>query len=191
VLAPAEHEGAEVLKGSARSIAGVDIISIMRAHADLFIKLGGHAMAAGFMIDPENENALREAVGSDVQALADGDAGLLSPLPTADADILPREASVDLAVALERFEPTGAGNPKPVLCIRGQTPEGLRRMGADNRHLKFLLDGLECVMFARGDEPAELPGSGGPVDVYGSLDVNRWNGCERVQMIVRNVLVTR
>jgi hypothetical protein len=94
-------------------------------------------------------------------------------------------------MALEKFEPTGAGNPKPTLCIKGQPPEGLRRMGADNRQLKFLLGGVECVMFARGDEPAELPGGGGSVDVYGSLDINRWNGRERVQMIVRHVIGTR
>jgi len=187
VLAPATEDGAELLKGSVRSIPGIDIISLLRAHEDLFIRLGGHAMAAGFTIRAENEDALREKVGSDVKALAEKEPELLSPLPSADTDILPKEASIELAITLERFEPTGAGNPKPILCLRGQTPEALRRIGADKRHLKFFVGRLECIMFARGEEPVELP-KDGPIDLYGSLEVNRWNGRENTQFIVRKAV---
>jgi hypothetical protein len=49
------------------------------------------------------------------------------------------------------------------------------------------VEGLECVLFARGDEPADLPPGDGPFDIYGSLSLNRWGGREVVQFIVRQV----
>ncbi|MDR3224828.1 MAG: single-stranded-DNA-specific exonuclease RecJ [Clostridiales Family XIII bacterium] len=187
VLAPVTDGGEALLKGSARSIAGIDIISLMRAHGDLFLRLGGHAMAAGFTIKAENEDALREEIGSEVKALSVENLELLSPPPSADAEILPEEASLELAAALEKFEPTGAGNPKPVLCIKGQTPENLRRLGQDGQHLKFSVGRLECILFAKGDEPAALPAGDGPFDLYGSLGVNRWNGRENAQFIIKGM----
>jgi single-stranded-DNA-specific exonuclease len=180
--------GGGALKGSARSVAGVDIISILRAHGELFTKLGGHAMAAGFTLPAGNEDILREALCADVKVLAGENPELLSPLPSADADILPGEANLELAAALEKFEPTGTGNHKPTLCLRGQLPERVRRMGTDGRHIKFIVNHLECVLFAKGDKPAEFPEGQARLDLYGSLEVNRWNGRESVQFIVRSVV---
>jgi single-stranded-DNA-specific exonuclease len=188
VLSESEEDGERVLKGSARSVAGVDITSLLRGHAELFIRYGGHAKAAGFTLRSENEDALREALRADVGALLARDPSLFSPSREVDADILPEEASLNLARMLEKFEPTGEGNPKPVLRLTSRTPKSVRRMGPEGRHLKFSVDGLDCVLFARGDESADLPPGGGSLDFYGSLDVNRWNGRESVQFIVRQAV---
>jgi single-stranded-DNA-specific exonuclease len=191
VLSESEEDGERVLKGSARSVAGVDVTALLRSHADLFVRYGGHAMAAGFTMRPENEDALRGFLRADTEALLARDPGLFSRSPEADADILPGEASLELARLLEKFEPTGEGNPKPVLRLAAQTPEGVRRMGADGRHLKFFAGGLECVLFARGDEPADLPPGDGPLDLYGSLGVNGWNGRESVQFMIRQAVCSK
>jgi hypothetical protein len=52
----------------------------------------------------------------------------------------------------------------------------------------FTVEGLDCVLFARGGEMAELPPGEGPLDLYGSLDVDRWNGRERARFIVRKTV---
>jgi single-stranded-DNA-specific exonuclease len=181
-------EGEEcVLKGSARSVAGVDIISLIRRYDELFLRYGGHAMAAGFTIKPENEQILYESLRSDIEALAAEDPGLFSSPSEIDADIRPEECTIELARLLKGFEPTGAGNPRPVMRISSQMPERIRTIGADGRHMKFTIRGLECVLFARGGEAASLPEGEGPLDLYGYLDVNVWNGRENVQFIVREV----
>jgi single-stranded-DNA-specific exonuclease len=191
VLAETEEGGERVLRGSARSVAGLDITALIRAHAGLLVRYGGHAMAAGFTLRPENEEALREALEADVKALASDDPGLFSPPPVCDAEILPEEASLELARMLEDFEPTGVGNPRPVLLVRDRTPGNVRRMGAENQHLRFTADGLDCVLFARGGGTADLPEGPGPFDLYGSLEVNRWKERENVRFIVRQVVQSR
>jgi single-stranded-DNA-specific exonuclease len=187
VLSETEENGESVLKGSARSIPGIDVTSLLRNHEELLVKYGGHAMAAGFVLRPENEEALREALRAEVNALAALNPDIFSPSMEADSDLLPEEATVELALLLEKFEPTGEGNLRPVFRISGLTPEGVRRMGSEGRHMKFSAGGIECVLFARGPAPANLP-SGGPFDLYGSLEVNRWNDRERVQFIVSRVV---
>ncbi|MDR0518509.1 MAG: DHH family phosphoesterase [Clostridiales Family XIII bacterium] len=192
-----ESTGGAALKGSARSVAGIDIISMLRSHGELFTKLGGHAMAAGFTFPAAHEDALRKALCADVKALADKNPELLSPPPSADADIESGEATLELAAALEKFEPTGAGNHKPTLCLRGQVPAGIRRMGQDGKHMRFTAGGLPCVMFANAGSPAELDGGDSPegirqgFDLYGTLEINRWNGRESVQFIVREAVVRK
>ncbi|MDR1042502.1 MAG: single-stranded-DNA-specific exonuclease RecJ [Clostridiales Family XIII bacterium] len=184
-------EGEELLlKGSARSVPGVDVISLIRRHEELFTRFGGHAMAAGFTLRPEHEEALREAISADIGELLRERPDLFSPETDVDADILPEEASIELAHMLDRFEPAGADNPRPVLRLRAQTPEGIRRMGAEQQHMKFTAGGLACVLFARGGESAGLPGDG-QFDLYGSLGVNSWNERETVQFIVREAICSK
>jgi single-stranded-DNA-specific exonuclease len=188
VLSETEENGERVLKGSARSVAGVDVTALLRDHEELLVKYGGHALAAGFTLRPENEDSLREALCADVGALAAQNPDLFSPAMEADSDILPDEATVELALLLEKFEPTGEGNPRPVFRLPHLTPEGIRRRGTEGQHMKFSAGRLECVMFARGEGAAELPPGGGPFDFYGSLELNRWNGRENVQFIVRRAV---
>jgi single-stranded-DNA-specific exonuclease len=188
VLAETEEGGERVLRGSARSIADLDITALIRAHENLLVKYGGHAMAAGFTLRTGDEETLREALEEDVRALAADDPGLFSPPCPYDSEIQPEEASMELARMLEGFEPTGEGNPRPSLRLRGQIPEGVRRMGAEGRHMKFTVGGLDCVLFARGGVQADIPMGNGPIDIYGSLEVNRWNGRETVQFLVRQAI---
>jgi single-stranded-DNA-specific exonuclease len=166
----------------------VDIISLIRRHDELFTRFGGHAMAAGFTLAPGNEEALRWAMGSDIKELLRENPDLFTPVTETDADILPEEASLELAHMIGMFEPTGFGNPRPLLRLTARTPEGIRRMGTEGQHIKFTVDGLECVMFARGGEAAKIPEGDGPFDIYGSLDVNRWRDRENVQLIVKEVI---
>ncbi|MDR2162502.1 MAG: single-stranded-DNA-specific exonuclease RecJ [Clostridiales Family XIII bacterium] len=185
VLVDTDEGGKRVLKGSARSVAGLDITALIRAHEDLLVKYGGHAMAAGFTLRPGDEETLREALEADVRALAADNPDLFSPPCSYDSEIQPEDASMELARMLEDFEPTGEGNPRPVLRIKAQLPENIRRIGAEGRHVRFTAGRLECVFFARGPQRVELTHGDGPFDLYGSLDINRWNGRESVRFIVR------
>lgn len=60
IFSNAKEDG--ILKGSARSIEDYDIISKLREFSNLFEKLGGHAMAAGFSIKKENLDILRKSL---------------------------------------------------------------------------------------------------------------------------------
>jgi len=192
------HDGMQVMKGSVRSVDGFDIIGAFTAHKELFIKLGGHSMAAGFTIPAENVDTLRELIDAEVLDASENNADLLGAGLKPDLPITCPEASLELALLLEAFEPTGEGNRQPLFLLEGVYCRNVNRMGDEGRHLRFSISNnktdkpahdslISCVMFAKGDAQAVLPDAEGPINLTGSLTVNRWNGREETRFIVRDV----
>jgi len=128
----AEHDG--VLTGSCRSIPGVDIHAALTAVSKHLTRFGGHKQAAGLTLDADRLEAFR----------ADLDAWLSENIPP--ACYIPDE-EYDLAVhfdqlteafvaALDALQPTGFGNPAPVL--RAQPLAYAKyAVGADGAHLQL------------------------------------------------------
>jgi single-stranded-DNA-specific exonuclease len=175
-------------KGSARSIAGVNIyeaIACCREYLDAF---GGHAAAAGLTI--------REARIPDFRACLAG--ALEGPLgsPAArprlicDAEVEPRGFSPAAVRELERLGPFGAGNPEPTLVLRNLRIASARIVGAN--HLKLAVTGaggplLDAIGFKMGSLETRGLSQTAPVDVACALDLNAWNGAERVQLRLKDV----
>jgi single-stranded-DNA-specific exonuclease len=199
VLADTELEdGSAALKGSARGIPGVNLIGILRTHEELFARLGGHAMAAGFTVPATNEEKLRGLLNEDMRRAAEENPEILDRAQDADAEIEVIEATLKLAKQLEQMEPTGTGNPAPLILLRGVRLFDVRHMGAEGQHLRFNVsqgldemgqDTISCVLFAKGAQVAALPDAEENLTLIGTLDVNRWNGRESAQFKVREVLV--
>ena len=70
-------------KGSVRSIRGINIIDILREFSDIFIKLGGHPMAAGFSIESRKISHLKDSLTDYFEKNIDSE--LL--IPTLDVDL--------------------------------------------------------------------------------------------------------
>ena len=60
VILFAHKDGAEIITGSGRSIPGFELHKALKACDDLLVGHGGHAMAAGMKIRPDNIDAFRE-----------------------------------------------------------------------------------------------------------------------------------
>jgi single-stranded-DNA-specific exonuclease len=183
------EESGVFLKGSGRSVEGVDIISMLRSHEQLFTKLGGHAMAAGFTMLAENEAELRAALNADMAELLKRDSTLLEPKVRIDAEISVAEVTVELAEALDAFEPTGAGNPKPAVIIRNARISNARRIGGDGSHLSFTADGLRCVRFSATESDFAKIIDGAELSLTGRLENDEWNGKKTVKLFVESVLL--
>ncbi|MDR0357378.1 MAG: DHH family phosphoesterase, partial [Clostridiales Family XIII bacterium] len=179
----------KLLKGSARSVPGADIIAMLRRHAHMFLKLGGHAMAAGFTMIEDNEDLLRELLNEDMAELLDAFPDLLDGKARIDAEVSAQELTLELAERLRMFEPTGMGNPRPLLRLSNVPVKNVKRMGAGGRHMRFTADGVPCVLFGAAEEYAEIIAEGEELSLTGVLDVNSWNGRESAQFIVRDARV--
>jgi single-stranded DNA-specific DHH superfamily exonuclease len=179
--------GGTILKGSARGVPGVDIIAMLRRHSELFLKLGGHAMAAGFALRAENEERLRMSLNDDMDALLDEAPDLLTKNIMVDAEPLPQEITQELADRMKRFEPTGAGNPKPRIRIASAVVSKVKYMGNAGQHMRFTASGVPCVLFGSAKEYAGIIAEGNRISVIGTVEINTWNGNSSVQMIVRDV----
>ncbi|MCL2851702.1 MAG: single-stranded-DNA-specific exonuclease RecJ [Defluviitaleaceae bacterium] len=118
----------DCLKGSARSIEGYNIFEELYKCRDLFIRFGGHAMAAGLSINRGNLDALRSRL-NDGFSLAGDD---LVPKMCYDSQLEIGDITYELAEELARLEPFGKSNRAPLFCSRGQKLQELRVIEAKN-----------------------------------------------------------
>ncbi len=102
-------------RGSARSIPGCDIHQAIKTQADLLLTFGGHPLAAGLSLSPDNLLPFRQGLSA---ALADCHTGAATGL-TIDAQVELPQVTPDLLATIQRLAPFGAGNPPVTLACRG------------------------------------------------------------------------
>ena len=175
----------DVGRGSVRSIRGVDVCQVLAGCEDLLVQYGGHAMAAGLTIRrtdlPEFRRRFAEGVA---QRLDEENA---HPRLKIDGALDPQEVELPLAEDLARLGPFGFGNARPVVQLSRAVPSAPPKV-VGRGHLKLTVrrggdTNLDCIGFELGPRvETEFPR--GPVDLVGSVAVNRWNGRTTVQFQV-------
>ena len=170
-------------RGSGRSIAGFDLAAALRECDDLLLRHGGHAMAAGLTVAPENVDRLRARLNELARrALKPED---LQPPLRLDAEVSLGALTLEFLEDLERLKPTGMGNPAPQFCAHNLTHQRpLQRIGADKKHVKlWVTDGTtthEAVWWNAG--AGHLPV--GRFDLAFAPSVNEFNDRRSVQLKV-------
>lgn len=176
-----------MVTGSARSIPGVNIHSALTLCADLFVRFGGHAQAAGMTLAAENLPALRERLNAAVLQVAEPDAFV--PSATYDLDITLPEVDIALVEQFDQLAPTGFGNPSPIFLATGAQVLEARSVGADGKHLKLRLGqadaALDGIAFGQG---AARAGLAQQVDVLFSPSINEYMGRRSAQCQVERLL---
>ncbi|MCR4962997.1 MAG: single-stranded-DNA-specific exonuclease RecJ [Firmicutes bacterium] len=104
----------EYIRGSCRSVEGYNIYMALNQCADLLQTFGGHPLAAGLAIAPENIGELRRRL-NEICALTDED---MQAHYRIDKALPVEQATLSLAKQLQRFEPFGKGNPPVYLADR-------------------------------------------------------------------------
>ncbi|MBP9899852.1 MAG: single-stranded-DNA-specific exonuclease RecJ [Verrucomicrobia bacterium] len=173
----------EQWRGSGRSIAGFDLAAALRECDDLLIRHGGHAMAAGITIHPDNLNAFRSRINDLARRVLKPED--LQPPLRLDAEVGLGDISLTSLAELDQLKPTGMGNPMVQFFARGLTHQRpLLRMGAEKQHVKlWLTDGAtthEGVWWNAGEESLPV----GKFDVAFTPQVNDYNGKRTVQLKV-------
>lgn len=174
-------------KGSARSIEALPMVEALAACGDLLLRYGGHAMAAGLTIAPDQIEAFRERFLQEAgRRLSPED---LIPTIAIDAEVALSDLTAELAREMERLAPFGAGNPEPVFAIREVRALATRVVGEG--HLRLgLSDGggfVEAIGFARGDVAEVLAFTGARLDVAGTVELDRWGEQEKVSLVLRDL----
>lgn len=188
------EEGAAESRASCRSIPGFDITHALDQCADLLVRHGGHAQAAGFTIVNENIEALHQRLLAIAEAaLSEYD---LRPTVEIDVEVPAQSISLALAEELALLEPTGHHNPQPIFITRGLRVVEARAVGREGQHLKLKLagEGAETLttVDAIGFHMAEqMPSAGEMVDLVYQLEVNAWNGSRAPQLRLEDIQPTR
>ncbi len=124
------------LVGSARSIEGVSIYEVLSVFADRYEKFGGHAQAAGLTIAP----CVLEGLRRDVCAYIDAhyDESVFIPKKFYDIQLGVGDVTHELTKNLEKLEPFGQCNEKPVIAVKGADIAESKFVGNGRKpHLKF------------------------------------------------------
>ncbi|MEW5959691.1 MAG: single-stranded-DNA-specific exonuclease RecJ, partial [Chloroflexota bacterium] len=182
------ERGPEQTKGSARSISEFHITAALDQCADLLLRHGGHAAAAGFTVKNENLPALQERLRQIAAAqLAAGD---LQPTVIIDGEVNLRGVRPELVEAIASLEPFGYGNHTPCFLTRGLKIKYKKAVGQDGHHLRLVLhDGRQdwsAIGFRQGHWADKLNFSQW-VDVVYSLEFNEWNGERQLQLNLKDL----
>jgi single-stranded-DNA-specific exonuclease len=175
-------------RGSARSVAGVDIGAVIRAARDAgtLEAGGGHAMAAGFSLRPEQSDPFRAFLAAEFAKHPDVSA--LAAHLVVDAVVSPAGASASLAGEIARAGPFGAGNQEPILALPDVRVVFADTVGKDHVRLRLAgSDGarLDAISFRSAETDlgrALLGARGTRIHAAGRLRAEEWNGRARVQL---------
>lgn len=173
-----------VIRASCRSAGQLHLADTLAACADLLIRHGGHAGAAGFEIETARWPEFRERF----LALA-AEAAPPDPVPSLALDLAIRARDVDYALHrdLQKLAPCGAGNPEPLVAVIGLTVTKVREAGGGHTQLvlKRRLDVLDGIAFGWPELSREIA-EGDVIDVVAQLRSRRFGGIESIQLEIRD-----
>jgi single-stranded-DNA-specific exonuclease len=125
----------KVLKGSCRSVSGVDIFEILSRCEKHLKKYGGHKMAAGLTLSEGELVGFKRAFSQCLKEKIE--------------NIPPRKGKIDIELDVEKsldsefteqlqlLEPFGVGNPKPVFINFNSILTDVKRIGKKGDHIVF------------------------------------------------------
>jgi single-stranded-DNA-specific exonuclease len=146
------EEPLKLVKGSGRSIEGVDIHGAVSSCQEMLHRFGGHAGAVGLTLPADNISSFRQRFDTFIGAQFDKQSATFSLLidaPTTLDDLADKE----FLAAYTTLSPFGSGNPEPVFCMTGQQLIKTRLVGKN--HLRFTIKGkgisINGIGFGFGD----------------------------------------
>lgn len=184
-------QGEVYSKASVRSIAGIDILKVMRGQIDLLEDLGGHPMAAGFTVLTKNLEKLEKRLRKELIK-----SQLDSVVEVIDIDMELRIDKIDeeLYEQIQKLSPFGIGNPDPIFISYGTKIAQISLVGKEKKHLKLLLESgpdshLAAIGFNLGWVYHDLKQKN-TVDIVYVINQDNWNEEKRLQLLIKDVKLT-
>ena len=174
--------------GSARSIPELNIFDAISDSKELLTKFGGHSQAAGLSLSAADFEEFEKRINK----YAEGVLGDAEPIKTVEIDcrITTKDISIEYIKMLERFEPFGTDNEKPVFALLGAKVSGIGKMGADGKHLRLNIADygrfINCVGFGMGDVADEI-GDGDICDIAFTMEINDFRGEKSIQLMLKDI----
>ncbi|MCP5467988.1 MAG: single-stranded-DNA-specific exonuclease RecJ [Deltaproteobacteria bacterium] len=180
------------IKGSARSIRGLNLVKTLRRCEQYLESYGGHAYAAGLSLRPEKLSDFIMAFDQEVrQQLNEED---YSPAIHLDVESSLQQIEAQLLEDLSRLEPYGLGNPTPIFCSRGVNIQASRIVGEN--HLKLAIkdpqsnskSSMDAIGFRMADKNPLLNSK---VDLAFVPEWNEWQGEKRIQLKLIDIKLSK
>ncbi|MCR5429924.1 MAG: single-stranded-DNA-specific exonuclease RecJ [Eubacterium sp.] len=193
----------DCIKGSGRSIDEYDMYENLSKVKDLFLKFGGHKMAAGLSIEKENVDELRKRLNEDCE-LTEED---LMKKIWVDCELPFKFATFGLFNDLKKLEPFGVGNKKPIFAGKNIKVNRIKILGKEGKAIRLEMTDesgfkMQGIMFNKskrfigfldkkfGQDEIDKAMKGAENDIKLMLlyypNVNEFNGREYLQLIIES-----
>jgi single-stranded-DNA-specific exonuclease len=176
-------------QGSARSVPGFDILAAISACSKHLIAFGGHKMAAGVTIKPENISKFADDLENYARSHLSDEC--CTPKLNIDSLVPLSVFSYDSVCELQLLGPFGQGNPEPLFAsknVRLCSPP--RRVGTNADHLQFAVtdhaNSIRCIGFRLGYlEKKLLERDIFNIAYHASID--SFNGNSSIQLVIEDI----
>ena len=174
-------------KGSGRSIPGIDLHQALVESSKYLKKYGGHEMAVGLSIEKNKIEDFRKHFEN---ILKEKNVKQIVPVINIDCEITKKDLNKDTIEQIKLLEPYGEKNKPPLVVYKNLKITSIRAL-SEGKHLKLeLKDGNENIS-AIGFNLGELSEEyliGDKVDIVGTLELNSYNGQEKIQINLKDIM---
>ena len=182
-------KGETMVKGSGRSIESYSMFEELVKCGDLMEQYGGHPMAAGLSIKEENVEEFRKRLNENC-TLTEKD---LRPKILIDVPMPVSYINKELVEEISLLEPFGKGNTRPLFAQKGLQVLSSRILGKNRNVAKLQLSDhtgcvMEAVYFGEADEFINAVKGSNSISVTYYPEINRYQGRETLQIVIRNYL---
>ncbi len=182
-------KGETMVKGSGRSIESYSMFDELVKCDDLMEQYGGHPMAAGLSIKEENVEEFRKRLNENC-TLTEKD---LRPKILIDVPMPVSYINRELVEEISLLEPFGKGNTRPLFAQKGLRVLSSRILGKNRNVAKLQLSDhtgcvMEAVYFGEADEFINAVKGSNSISVTYYPEINRYQGRENLQIVIRNYL---
>lgn len=196
-------DSSEYVKGSGRSIDNYNMIEELSKFRELMVKVGGHPMAAGLSILPENIEPLRAALNKNPPLTEE----MLKHKVTIDILLPLGYLSEKLVDELKLLEPFGNGNEKPLFAERDLSVKSVLVIGKNSSGIRLRVINtygreMDAIYFGDveeffkyisdkyGTEEAERLKTGRGTNIKLTVTyyprINEYNGLRSLQIMIQN-----
>ncbi|MFH1046914.1 MAG: single-stranded-DNA-specific exonuclease RecJ [Patescibacteria group bacterium] len=171
--------------GSGRSIPDFDVVGLLRHCQEFLSRFGGHPEACGLtLVGEENLTGFIYRAWEFADQQLDGRD--LRPMIRLDAELAASQINWELINELQRFEPFGIGNPKPLFLLRDLQLMNVTPVGKDGKHVRLSVRGdapreTRLIAFGFAERMAEFVPTD-RLDAVVELGINDWNGVRSIQI---------
>jgi single-stranded-DNA-specific exonuclease len=170
-------------RGSARTVAGVDLFEALSRCRDHLTKYGGHAAAAGMSVAADRLDQFRGAFVAEAGRQL---AGRARPAVRVDAVVDLGDLDAAAAEEIGRLAPFGMANAEPLFALTGVTAQATRVVGQGHLQLTLAHRGFlgEAIAFGMADRD---PGSGASLDLLATAELDTFRGTRRARLKIREL----
>lgn len=173
-------------KGSGRSIQGFDLHEALSKCPNHIERFGGHSMAIGITVKKSEFEKFKENVENYTK---NTNIKELVPIIKIDKEITTDEINIDTVKDLKSLEPYGEANKMPIFIYKNLKIDSIRAL-SEGKHIKLTLRDKNVIIDAIGFNMGRLVDEfllGDKIDIVGSLELNKFNGKESVQINLKDI----